>query len=59
MKQKLIYLLRWIFSAFVMMLPLSIIKQYSQNEYLNLLLVQIFGAFIFWQIDKFIFKKVV
>ena len=57
-----IYLLRWIISAFVMMIPLYIInkfnltKNFKYKEYINLILVQIFGAFIFWYIDQLIFK---
>jgi len=57
-----IYLLRWIISAFVMMIPLYIInkfnltKNFKYKEYIDLILVQIFGAFIFWYIDQLIFK---
>jgi len=61
----LIYVGRWIASAFIMMIPLYIINNYikfSSNiynkykEYFDLVLVQIVGAFIFWYIDQYIFK---
>ena len=58
--QFIIYLLRWIVSAFVMMLPLYILSRTKccvgskYKEYVYLVLVQIFGAFIFYMLDKFI-----
>jgi len=57
----LVYLLRWIFSAFVMMIPLWFLVKFKccnskYQEYIHLILVQIIGAFIFWNIDKIIFK---
>lgn len=58
-----IYLCRWILSAFVMMIPLWIINNYrltkrfgKYKEYLDLIIVSIIGAFIFYNIDKYIFK---
>jgi ABC-type glycerol-3-phosphate transport system permease component len=58
-----IYLLRWIFSAFVMMIPLFLIQKTNltsrfgkYKEYIDLILVQIFGAFVFFEIDKIIFN---
>jgi len=57
-----IYLFRWIVSAFIMFLPLWILvkmeccKDNKYQEYLHLLICQIVGAFIFFEIDKFIFK---
>jgi hypothetical protein len=59
--QFLIYIGRWILSAFVMMLPLWVLVklnccQGKYQEYLHLLVVQIVGAFIFFEIDKWIFK---
>ena len=60
--QFLIYLGRWILSAFVMMLPLWLLVrtkccyENKYKEYIHLLLVQIIGAFIFYPIDYLIFK---
>jgi len=58
-----IYLSRWIFSAFVMMIPLVIINKYGltkkfgkYKEYIDLVIVSIIGAFIFYNIDQYIFK---
>jgi len=56
-----LYLLRWIASAFVMMAPLFILVRYNcckgkYTEYIHLVLVSIFGAFVFWNIDKWIFS---
>ena len=61
----LLYLMRWIFSAFVMMVPLYLINKYKltsripekYKEYVDLVLIQIAGAFIFWYIDQWIFTK--
>lgn len=61
----LLYLFRWIFSAFVMMVPLYLINKYNittkipekYKEYIDLVLIQIIGAFIFWYIDQWIFNK--
>jgi len=59
--QFLIYLLRWIASAFIMMIPLWFLVRTKcckgkYQEYIHLILVQIIGAFIFYNIDKYIFK---
>jgi ABC-type glycerol-3-phosphate transport system permease component len=59
----LIYVFRWIFSAFVMMIPLYLINRIKltdklkYKEYIDLVLIQIIGAFIFWWIDQLIFKN--
>ena len=59
----LIYVFRWIFSAFIMMIPLYLINRFKltdklkYKEYIDLILVQIIGAFIFWWIDQLIFKN--
>ena len=61
----LLYVGRWIISAFVMMVPLYIINKYKltdkvckkYKEYLDLIIIQIIGAFIFWYIDQMIFAK--
>jgi len=58
-----IYLSRWILSAFVMMIPLWVINKYNltimfgkYKEYVDLVIVSIIGAFIFYNIDQYIFK---
>ncbi len=56
-----VYLLRWILSAIVMFIPLYLLVETNcckgkYQEYIHLLLVQIFGAFIFFNIDKWIFR---
>jgi hypothetical protein len=56
-KQFFIYLLRWIFSAFVMMIPLWVLQSHIDNDYAKLILVQIFGAFVFFKIDEIIFSS--
>ena len=61
----LLYLCRWIISAFVMMAPLYLINKFritdkiseKYKEYVDLILIQIAGAFIFWYIDQMIFNK--
>jgi len=56
-KKFLIYVLRWLASAFVMMPFLFLVNEYiTTNQYVALCLVQIIGAFIFWNIDRAIFK---
>jgi ABC-type glycerol-3-phosphate transport system permease component len=57
----IIYLGRWILSGFVMMLPLYLLNKYTitsgkYKEYVDLIIVQIIGAFIFWYLDQIIFK---
>jgi hypothetical protein len=57
-----IYLGRWIFSAFAMFIPLYIINKYKwtkglkYKEYIDLVLIQIAGAFFFYKIDQWIFN---
>jgi len=58
-----VYLCRWIISAFVMMIPLFLIQKFGltnrfgkYKEYIDLVIVQIFGAFVFFNIDKIIFN---
>jgi len=57
-----LYLIRWIVSAFIMMIPLYLInhfkitEKFKFKEYIDLILVQIFGAFVFWWIDQMIFR---
>ena len=57
----IIYLSRWIFSGFIMIIPLYFLVQFQcckskYQKYIHLILVQIVGAFIFWYIDQLIFK---
>lgn len=57
-KKFLIYMLRWIFSGIIMSVPLYLLRIIGMvNPYVNLLLVQVIGAFIFWFIDKLIFRN--
>jgi len=56
-----IYLLRWIFSAFIMMIPLYFLVKYDccpskYQEYIHLIIVQVIGAFLLFPIDTFIFS---
>ena len=60
----LLYVGRWIFSAFIMMIPLYYINKYNitskinekYKEHIDLIIIQIIGAFVFWYIDQWIFK---
>jgi len=58
----LLYVGRWILSAFVMMPFIYLLIKYKccisnkYTEYIHLLIVQIIGAFIFYNIDKLIFN---
>jgi hypothetical protein len=64
----LLYILRWIMSAFIMMIPLYFLNKYNitnkdklkslykYKEYIDLIIIQIIGAFVFWYIDQMIFK---
>ncbi len=54
----LLYVGRWILSAIVMMAPLYFIKKYTTitNEYVHLIMIQIIGAFIFYQLDAYLFR---
>lgn len=57
MKLFAIYWLRWMLSAVVMM-PFMMWFEYLEFKlYLNLLLGQTIGSFIFFKIDSYIFKK--
>lgn len=51
----LIYVLRWILSGVVMFPLMQLLNPYI-DLWLNLLAGQIFGAIIFYQIDKKIFE---
>ena len=56
MRRYLIYHLRWQISAWIM-LPVMICLELYLPLWGNLMLGQLFGAFVFWGIDKRIFKK--
>jgi len=61
-----VYLIRWILSGVVMIVPLYFLikwdccnfgdKYKKYQEYFHLIVVQIIGAFIFYHIDQIIFK---
>jgi len=59
--QFIIYLLRWIVSGIVILPFIYLLINYKcckgkYQEYIHLILVQVIGAFIFYNIDKYIFK---
>lgn len=56
MKTFLIYYIRWIVSALVMLPFMMLFEYYSISLWLNLLLGQSIGALIFFKIDKWIFN---
>ena len=58
----LIYLGRWIISAVVMLPFIYLLVRYKcceskYKEYIHLIIVQIIGSFIFFEIDKYIFTN--
>ena len=55
-KTIVIYYLRWIFSALVMYPVMGILQKLNLSLFFNLIIGQIFGATLFWNIDKRIFK---
>jgi len=54
-KQFWIYFIRWQISAWVM-LPVMMMLETMFTLWLNLMIGQAFGALVFWNIDKWIFK---
>lgn len=56
-KKFVVYLLRWLVSAFVMMPFMMFFEYLGITLTLNLILGQIIGAIIFFKIDSFIFQK--
>lgn len=58
MKKFLLYLTRWQVSALVM-LPLMVVLERKAGlpVVATLPIGQLFGAFVFWEIDKWIFRK--
>lgn len=57
MKTYLIYYLRWQISALIMILPMMFLESLGLALWLNLMIGQFIGAIIFWNADKWIFKK--
>ena len=57
MKIKIIYYLRWIISGIVMLPVMSLLNNLDVPLWINLLVGQSFGALIFWNIDKRIFRR--
>ena len=54
----LIYLFRWILSGLFMSIPLYFLRNAGMmNPYINLIIISIIGAIVFWKIDKKIFKN--
>jgi hypothetical protein len=51
----IIYYVRWIVSAFIMLPFMLICEKYEVSLWLNLLIGQSIGAVIFFNIDKMIF----
>ena len=49
--------MRWQLSAWVMLPVMLILQGMGLPLWINLMLGQAFGAFIFWEVDKFIFKS--
>ena len=56
-KQYGIYHLRWQISALVMMPIMIVLQSFGFPLWLNLSIGQFFGALIFWNVDKYIFKN--
>jgi len=52
-----IYFTRWQVSAWVMLPLMLILESFGFSLWLNLMIGQAFGALIFWEVDKFIFKS--
>lgn len=53
--QKLIYLIRWWVSALVMLPLMNYLQDLPLRQ--NLMIGQTFGAIVFYNVDKLIFKK--
>lgn len=56
MKLFLVYWLRWMVSAVVMLPFMLLFEYFGLSLTLNLILGQTIGALIFFKIDKYIFK---
>jgi hypothetical protein len=55
-KRYLEYQLRWQFSGVFMMVPMYYIKDMGLQLWLNIMIVQLLGACVFWKLDKWIFS---
>lgn len=57
MKLFTVYIARWILSGFIMLPFFYLFRDYLElTLWKNVLASQVVGAFIFFQIDKYIFK---
>jgi len=52
-----IYFTRWQASAWIMLPLMLLLESLGFSLWLNLMIGQAFGALIFWEVDKFIFKN--
>ena len=52
-----IYVIRWIVSGFVMLPFMLIMKEMNVPFTVNVIAGQVIGAFIFYNIDKLIFRQ--
>lgn len=52
-----IYVVRWIVSGFVMLPFMLIMKEMNVSFTVNVIAGQVIGAFIFYNIDKLIFRQ--
>ena len=52
-----IYVIRWIASGFVMLPFMLIMKEMNAPFAINVIAGQVIGAFIFYNIDKLIFRQ--
>lgn len=57
MKLFVIYWLRWMVSAVVMLPFMLLFEYYEINLTVNLILGQTIGSLIFFKVDAYIFKK--
>ena len=51
-----VYFVRWQISAWVMLPVMLVLASFGMPLWANLMIGQAFGSFIFWEIDKHIFK---
>lgn len=55
-KQFLFYFLRWQLSTAVLSVPMYFLELFGLSAIPNLIIAQCIGCFIFFPIDKYIFK---
>jgi hypothetical protein len=56
LRKYLAYHARWQLSTLVMIGPITLLGNMNISRPVSLILVQIFGAMIFWYVDKWIFE---